>query len=142
VIVGLDGGYVRSRHRRPERNFEVIAGKIINASGTEHRLAFARNGGAAEDFAHALIRASVRGGTTSTVLSDGDAGLWNLQRTVLAAATVVLDWFHIAMRVEHVLRAAAGVSTGTADAHLGELSRRGIEREMVPLAWPLEALPL
>jgi hypothetical protein len=27
-IVGLDGGYVRSRHRRPERNFEVIAGKV------------------------------------------------------------------------------------------------------------------
>jgi hypothetical protein len=26
VIVGLDGGYVRSRHPRPERNFEVIAG--------------------------------------------------------------------------------------------------------------------
>jgi hypothetical protein len=77
VIVGLDGGYVRSRHRRPEHNFEVIAGKIIDASGTQHRFAFARNGGAAEDFAHALIRASVRGGTTSTVLSDGDAGLWN-----------------------------------------------------------------
>ena len=42
VIVGLDGGYVRSRHRRPERNFEVIAGKIIDAGGTQHRFAFAR----------------------------------------------------------------------------------------------------
>jgi hypothetical protein len=29
VIVGLAGGYVRSRHRRPEHNFEVIAGKVI-----------------------------------------------------------------------------------------------------------------
>ena len=29
VMIGLDGGYVRSRHRRPERNFEVIAGKVI-----------------------------------------------------------------------------------------------------------------
>jgi hypothetical protein len=28
-MIGLDGGYVRSRHRRPERNFEVIAGKVI-----------------------------------------------------------------------------------------------------------------
>lgn len=27
VVIGLDGGYLRSRHRRPERNFEVIAGK-------------------------------------------------------------------------------------------------------------------
>jgi hypothetical protein len=29
VMIGLDGGYVGSRHRRPERNFEVIAGKVI-----------------------------------------------------------------------------------------------------------------
>ncbi|WP_148043150.1 hypothetical protein [Methylocystis hirsuta] len=27
VVIGLDGGYLRSRHRRPERNFEVLAGK-------------------------------------------------------------------------------------------------------------------
>lgn len=51
VIVGLDGGYVRSRHRRPERNFEVIAGKVTDARGAQHRFAFARNGGAADDFA-------------------------------------------------------------------------------------------
>ncbi len=80
VIVGLDGGYVRSRHRRSERNFEVVAGKVIDASGTQHRFAFARNGGSADDFARALVRAGVRGGTHSTVLSDGDAGLWALQR--------------------------------------------------------------
>jgi hypothetical protein len=128
VIVGLDGGYVRSRHRRPERNFEVIAGKVIDARGAQHRFAFARNGGAADDFARALVRAGVRGGTASTVLSDGDAGLWNLQRTVLPGATVVLDWFHIAMRFEHVLRATAGVGAGTIDAHLGAVARRDIER--------------
>src|SRR4051812_16278549 len=43
VVVGLDGGYVRSRHR-PERHFEVIAGKVIEARGAQHRFAFARNG--------------------------------------------------------------------------------------------------
>ena len=128
VVVGVDGGYVRSRHRRPERNFEVIAGKVIDASGTQHRFAFARNGGAADDFARALVRAGVRGGTASTVRSDGDAGLWNLQRTVLPGATVVLDWFHIAMRFEHVLRAATGVGAGTVDAHLGAVARRDTER--------------
>jgi len=26
VVVGLDGGYVRSRHRQEERHFKVIAG--------------------------------------------------------------------------------------------------------------------
>lgn len=29
VVVGLDGGYVRSRHRQDERHFEVVAGKVI-----------------------------------------------------------------------------------------------------------------
>ena len=31
VVVGLDGGYVRSRHRQEERHFEVIAGKVIGS---------------------------------------------------------------------------------------------------------------
>jgi hypothetical protein len=31
VVVGLDGGRVRSRHRQEERHFEVIAGKVIDA---------------------------------------------------------------------------------------------------------------
>ena len=44
VVVGLDGGYVRSRHRQEERHFEVVAGKIIDARGTQHRFAFTRNG--------------------------------------------------------------------------------------------------
>src|SRR3954454_22638417 len=43
VVIGFDGGYVRSRHR-PERPFEVVAGKVIDARGTQHRFAFARNG--------------------------------------------------------------------------------------------------
>jgi hypothetical protein len=34
IIVRLDGGYVRSRHRQDERHFEVIAGKVIDAQGS------------------------------------------------------------------------------------------------------------
>jgi hypothetical protein len=30
VVVGLDGGYVRSRHRQEEHHFEVIAGKPLS----------------------------------------------------------------------------------------------------------------
>ena len=127
VMVGLDGGYVRSRHRRPERNFEVIAGKVIDADGTQHRFAFARNGESVEQFARALVRPGVRGHTPTTVLSDDDAGLRNLQRCVLPEATAVLDWFHIAMRFEHVLQAATGLGAGTVDAPLGEPCRRQIE---------------
>src|SRR3954471_3931819 len=61
VVVGLDGGYVRSRHQQEERHFEVVAGKIIDARGAQHRFAFARNGLAAsvEAFKQALAAARV-----------------------------------------------------------------------------------
>jgi hypothetical protein len=126
VVVGLDGGYVRSRHRQEERHFEVIAGKVIDADGSQHRFAFARNGQAAsaEAFAQALGAAGVHTDTPATVLCDGDAGLWRLQRETLPAATLVLDWWHIAMRFEHALQAARGL----ADTHLSNEAVRGLER--------------
>ena len=96
VVIVLDGGYLRSRHRRPERNSEVIAGKVLNLNGSQHRFAFARNGGSANEFANAIVSAGIRLGTPATVLSDEDAGLWKLQRQVMRKATLVLDWWHIA----------------------------------------------
>src|SRR3712207_5166086 len=101
VVVGLDGGYVRSRHR-PERHFEVVAGKVIDARGIQHRFAFARNGQAtaSEAFRQTLVAAGVQADTPATVLCDGDAGLWRLQREALPAATIVLDWWHAAVRFE------------------------------------------
>ena len=127
VVVGLDGGYVRSRHR-PERHFEV--GKVIDARGAQHRFAFARNGPAAsvEAFRQALAAAGVRADTPATVLCDGDAGLWRLQREVLPGAKIVLDWWHAAVRFEHALQAARGLGAGTADPHLADEAVRGLER--------------
>ena len=118
VVIGLDGGYLRSRHRRPERNFEVIAGKVLNLDGSQHRFAFARNGNSASEFADAIVNAGIRLGTPATVLSDGDIGMWKLQRQVMPEATLVLDWFHIAMRFEHALQAARGLGAGTDSAYL------------------------
>jgi hypothetical protein len=130
VVVGLDGGYVRSRHRQEERHFEVIAGKVIDAAGTQHRFAFARNGQAAsaDAFAQALAAAGVRADTPATVLCDGDAGLWRLQRETLPAATVVLDWWHVAIRFEHALQTARGLAAGAADADLADEPVRNLER--------------
>jgi Transposase len=127
VVIGLDGGYLRSRHRRPERNFEVIAGKVLNLDGTQHRFAFARNGSSAVEFADAIVSAGVRLGTPATVLCDGDPGLWKLQRQVLPKATLVLDWFHIAMRFEHALQAARGLGADTSSAYLCVHPIRAVE---------------
>ncbi|WP_424376080.1 transposase [Methylocystis silviterrae] len=118
VVIGLDGGYLRSRHRRPERNFEAIAGKVLNLDGSQHRFAFARNGNSTSEFANAVVSAGVRLGTPTTVLCDGDPGLWKLQRQVMPEATLVLDWFHIAMRFEHALQATRGLGAGTLSEYL------------------------
>src|SRR4051794_37438405 len=113
VVVGLDGGYVRSRHR-PECHFEVVAGKVIDARGAQHRFAFARNGPAtaSEAFRQALMAAGVGADTPATVLCDGDAGLWRLQREAPPGAPIVLGWGHAAVRFEHPLPAAPRPGAG------------------------------
>jgi len=130
VVVGLDGGYVRSRHRQEERHFEVVAGKVIHADSAQHRFAFARNGQAiaSEALQQALATAGVRADTPATVLCDGDAGLWRLQREALPGATIVLDWWHAAVRFEHALQAARGLGAGTADTHFASEAVRSLER--------------
>ena len=130
VVVGLDGGYVRSRHQQEERHFEVVAGKVIDADGIQSRFAFARNGPmiASDAFEQALAVAGVHADTPATVLCDGDAGLWRLQREALPHATIVLDWWHAAVRFEHALQAARGLGAGLADTHLADAAVRGLER--------------
>jgi len=43
-------------------------------------------------------------------------------------ATVVLDWWHAAVRFEHALQAARGLGVGTADTRLADEAVRGLER--------------
>jgi hypothetical protein len=130
VVIGLDGGYVRSRHGGEGRHFEVIAGKVVGAEGAQHRLAFVRNApvAASEAFQQVLAAAGVDADTPATVLCDGDAGLWRLQRAALPRATVVLDWWHLAVRFEHALQAARGLGAGTAEKHLADEAARSLER--------------
>ncbi len=130
IVVGLDGGYVRDRHRREGRRFEVVAGKVIRANGGQHRFAFVRDGQlpASEAFRRVLAAAGVGADTPATVLCDGDAGLWRMQREVLPGAAVVLDWWHAAVRFEHALQAARSLGVDTAEARLAGTTVRGLER--------------
>jgi hypothetical protein len=130
VVVGLDGGYVRNRHGGEGRHFEVVAGKVIDAEGTQQRFAFVRNSTvtASDAFQQALAAAGVDADMPATVLCDGDAGLWRLQRAALPDAMVVLDWWHLAVRFEHALQAARGLGAGTTEAHLADRAVRGLER--------------
>jgi len=129
-VVGLDGSYVRSWHPQQGRHSEVVAGKVIDADGTQSRFAFARNGQAIafDVFRQALAAAGVHADTPATVLCDGDAGLWRLQHEALPGATIVLDWWRAAVRFEHALQAARGLGAGTVDTHLAEEAVRRLKR--------------
>src|SRR5215212_8201898 len=110
------------------RHFEVIAGKVIDAGGVQHRFAFVRTGpvAASDAFKQALAVAGVDADTPATVLCD--AGLWRLQRATLPNAMVVLDWWPLAVRFEHALQAARGLGAGTVEKHLADKAVRGLER--------------
>ncbi|MBV8614831.1 MAG: hypothetical protein JOY66_13855 [Acetobacteraceae bacterium] len=144
VVVGLDGGYVRGRHRAKGRRFEVIAGKVIRADGAQHRFAFARTGptASAEAFRQALAAAGVEANTPATVLCDGDAGLWRLQREVLPSATPVLDW--VARRGALRARAAGGPRPRRRHGRHAPRGRGGSwpgARKVAPLARALARVP-
>jgi hypothetical protein len=119
VVIGLDGGYVRNRHPDPARTFEVVAGQIRSDDGAKvTRFAFVRKGSAAGAamMTQALRDHGVSPDARVTVLSDGDAGLRAMQRAAAPEADPVLDWFHIAMRWQHVKQLATGAMHHGQDA--------------------------
>ena len=93
VVVGLDGGYVRNRHQRPTRTFEVVAGQIRTGRTKVTRFAFVRvgRGAGAEAMTQALHDHGVSPGVHVTVLTDGDPGLRAIQRATMPDAHPVLD---------------------------------------------------
>jgi len=111
AVVGLDGGYVRSRHPRPERNFEVVAGKVLDKHGAT-RFASVREGGseAVNAAGLALSQRGVNENTSVTVLTDGDAGLRAIHSQLAPRAEHVLDWFHVGMRFENLKQVAKGIN--------------------------------
>jgi hypothetical protein len=126
LVVGFDGGYVRNRHPRPERNFEVVAGKALNGEGHATPFAFVRSGGcdAMSAVGRALRQCGTAGTTSVTVLTDGDAGLRAIQRHVAPLAEHVLDWFHVAMRFTNLQQLAKGVMDGGICRHARHTRRR------------------
>jgi hypothetical protein len=116
ITVSLDSTFIRGRDES-ERHLEVRVGNVETADGP--RQVFGAVTRADTDIT-ALIRRTLetvgRNDTTKvTAFTDGCAGL----RTILANAGVteppILDWFHIAMRLQHTKLAAANLSTDDPD---------------------------
>jgi len=107
--------YVRARHPRPERNFEVVVGKVLDDEWKATRFAFVRSGGpeALSSAGLALRRCGANDRTSVTVLTDGDAGLRAIHRLLAPQAEHVLDWFHVSMKFQKLKQLAKGINAIT-----------------------------
>jgi hypothetical protein len=116
ITLTLDSTFIRSREEG-ECHLEVLVGNA--ETKTAGRQVFSAVTRADTDIT-ALIRRTIETGggnddTEVTAFTDGCPGL----RTILANAGVtkppILDWFHIAMRLQHTKLAAASLSTDDPD---------------------------
>src|SRR5271167_3885185 len=112
ISISLDSTFIRCRHDG-ERHMEVRVGNVETPAGG--RQVFGAVAKSDTDIATLISRNLEAVGRTDdsdlTAFTDGCSGL----RSILAAAGVtkppVLDWFHIAMRLQHAKLAASSLST-------------------------------
>ncbi len=111
VVVTLDSTFIRSCEDS-ERHLEVRVGNVETASGG--RQVFGAVANAGTDIV-ALIRRSLDalGRTADTALTAFTDGCSGLRRSLADAGVVgapMLDWFHIAMRLQHLKQIASALS--------------------------------
>ncbi len=133
IVVTLDSTFIRSCENG-ERHLEVRVGNVETQSGG--RQVFGAVAKADTDI-RAVIRRSLdavgrTGDTALTAFTDGCPGL----RRSLADAGVItppmLDWFHIAMRLQHLKQIADGLS---ADDPARVAAKAVIVEEVERLHW-------
>jgi hypothetical protein len=121
ITMSLDSTFIRSREEG-ERHLEVRVGNVEIAGGG--RQVFGAVAKTHTDIT-ALTRRNLQivgrtDDTEVTAFTDGCSGL----RSILADAGVtkppILDWFHIAMRLQHTAQAASGLSTDNPDRVLAK----------------------
>jgi hypothetical protein len=116
MTISLDSTFIRSREDG-ERHLEVCVGNVETVAGGRQVFgAVTRAGTDITALTQRTLEMMGRTDTTEvTAFTDGCPGL----RTVLANAGVtkppILDWFHIAMRMQHTKLAATNLSTNSPD---------------------------
>src|SRR5215217_2377938 len=112
IMVTLDSTFIRSCEAG-ERQLEVRIGNVETTTG--RRQVFGAVAKADTDLA-GLIRRSLDavGRTEGTVLTAFTDGCPELRRILLDAGVAglpILDWFHVAMRLQHLTQIAGGLSS-------------------------------
>jgi hypothetical protein len=96
-----------------ERHLEVRVGNVETQAGTRHVFATATKSDteAMEVIERCLAGAGRTAGTRLSAFTDGCAGLRKLLTDIGVKEPPILDWFHIAMGLQHLRQAAQGLPT-------------------------------
>jgi len=135
VTVGLDGGYIRGRERRPGGTgcFEVIAGKSIPEEGRAK--VFAGVGQIdtkpKRRLHEVLMSQGVLPRQRVTFLSDGGDNVRQLPAYLHPHSEHILDWFHIGMRVEQLSQTARGLS----GSYESGMTKEKVLKELERVKW-------
>jgi len=109
IALAIDGGHVKAVRSYQMRSFEVFVAQVSNDNGKP--VVFSSMPAEADRQTQQLrgvlhdLGATPR--TSVTILSDGADGPRALGEAASVGPTLhVLDWFHLAMRIQHVAQAA------------------------------------
>jgi hypothetical protein len=118
ISLSIDGGHVRSVRSYQVRSFEVMLAQVSNDDGKQ--VVFSSMPAEADrqrdQLRGVLHRLGATPATPVTILSDGADGPRSLGEAASIGPTHhVLDWFHLAMRIQHVAQAAKSWPDATAE---------------------------
>ena len=116
ITLAIDGGYVDAVRTYQARSFEVFVAQVSNDAGKQ--VVFSSMPAEAdrqvEQLRNVLHDLGATKTTPVTILSDGAGGPRNLGEAASIGPTEhVLDWFHLAMHIQHVAQAAKNWPTDT-----------------------------
>jgi hypothetical protein len=111
IALAIDGGHVRSVRSYQVRSFEVFVAQVGADEGKP--VVFSSVPAEADrqqqQLRGVLHRLGATPSTPVTILSDGAEGPRSLgEAACIGPTSHVLDWFHLAMRIQHAAQAAKG----------------------------------
>lgn len=114
LTLQLDHTYIRAAANEGSRHLQVLAGEIEpDGGGSRRRFASLCESSACPPIVREhLEQSGYHPQTALTVLTDGDEGLRNIARAASnGPIVVILDWFHLAMRLRPLEQIAQGLRT-------------------------------
>jgi hypothetical protein len=110
-VVGIDGGYLRDWEHK-QTHFVAIVGKSLPIGGEARCFGFVQSQDSwpRRRVAANLRAQGLRSGPKLTFLSDGEDSIRSLQWHLSPRAQHMLDWFHLAMRLQQLRQFLVGLT--------------------------------